>query len=58
MMLSNGKYHYDIEVDEGTHWALVKLAAEICMHQEDYVEQLLKAHCEDCEEQRNRKTAN
>lgn len=46
MMLSNGKYRYDIEVDEDTHWTLVKLAAELRMHQEDYAEQLLKSHCE------------
>jgi hypothetical protein len=46
MMLSNGKYRYDIELDEDTHWALVKLGAELRMHQEDYAEQLLKSHCE------------
>lgn len=46
MMLSNGKYRYDIEVDEDTHWMLVKLGAEIRIHQEDYAEQLLKSHCE------------
>lgn len=55
MMTSNGKYRYDIEVDEDTHWMLVKLGAEIRMHQEDYAEQLLKAHCE---EQLNREAAN
>ena len=55
MMLSNGKYRYDIELDEDTHWMLVKLGAEIRMHQEDYAEQLLKAHCE---EQLNREAAN
>ena len=54
MMFSNGKYRYDIEVDEDTHWMLVKLGAEIRMHQEDYAEQLLKAHCE---EQLNREAA-
>lgn len=46
MMLSNGKYRYDIEVDEETHWILVKLGAEIRMHQEDYAEHLLRSHCE------------
>ena len=46
MMLSNGKYRYDIELDEDTHWALVKLGAELRMHQEDYAEQLIKSHCE------------
>lgn len=55
MMFSNGKYRYDIEVDEDTHWMLVKLGAEIRMHQEDYAEQLLKAHCK---EQLNREAAN
>ena len=54
MQLHNGKYRYDIEVDEDTHWMLVKLGAEIRMHQEDYAEQLLKAHCE---EQLNREAA-
>lgn len=46
MMLSNGKYRYDIELDEETHWILVKLGAELRMHQEDYAEQLLRSHCE------------
>ena len=55
MMLSNGKYRYDIELDEDTHWMLVKLGAEIRMHQEDYAEQLLKSHCE---AQLNREAAN
>lgn len=41
-------HRYDLELDEDTHWGLVKLAAEIRMHQEDYAEQVLKAHVEEC----------
>ena len=37
---------YDLELDPDTHWGLVKLGAEIRMHQEDYAEQVLKAHVE------------
>lgn len=37
---------YDLELDSDTHWGLVKLGAEIKMHQEDYAEQVLKAHVE------------
>jgi hypothetical protein len=46
MMLHNGKHSYTLEIDEDTHWALVKLGAELRMHQEDYAEQLIKSHCE------------
>jgi hypothetical protein len=46
MQLHNGKHSYSLEIDEDTHWALVKLGAELRMHQEDYAEQLLKSHCE------------
>ena len=35
------KRRYDIEVDEDTHWELVRIAATKKQHQEDYVEQLL-----------------
>ena len=35
------KRRYDIEVDEDTHWELVRMAAAKEQHQEDYVEQLL-----------------
>ncbi len=35
------KHRYDIEVDEDTHWELVRMAATKRQHQEDYVEQLL-----------------
>lgn len=42
------KHRYDLELNNDTHWGLVKLAAEIRMHQEDYAEQVLKAHVEEC----------
>lgn len=35
---------YDLEIDDDTHWALVKLGAEIKMHYETYAEQVLKNH--------------
>lgn len=35
------KRRYDIEVDEDTHWELVRIAAKQKLHQEDFVEQLL-----------------
>ena len=35
---------YDLELDQDTHWGLVKLGAELRMHQEDYAEGVLKAH--------------
>ena len=35
------KRRYDIEVDDDTHWELVRMAARQKLHQEDYVEQLL-----------------
>ena len=35
------KRRYDIEVDDDTHWELVRMAARQKQHQEDYVEQLL-----------------
>jgi hypothetical protein len=44
MKQSNGLYRYDLEIDEDTHWALVKLAAEQQMYHEQYAEELLKAH--------------
>ncbi len=39
-------YRYDLDLHEDTHWGLVKLAADLRMHQEDYAEQILKAHVE------------
>ena len=35
------KRRYDIEVDDDTHWVLVRIAARQKLHQEDFVEQLL-----------------
>ena len=35
------KRRYDIEVDDDTHWELVRIAAKQKLHQEDFVEQLL-----------------
>ena len=35
------KRRYDIEVDDDTHWELVRIAARQKLHQEDFVEQLL-----------------
>lgn len=37
---------YDLDIPEDTHWALVKLAAELKMHQEDYAENVLIGHVE------------
>jgi len=38
---SDGRYRYDVYVDEDVHWILVELGARSKMHQEDYVEQIL-----------------
>ena len=35
------KRRYDIEIDDDTHWELVRIAARQKLHQEDFVEQLL-----------------
>jgi hypothetical protein len=48
MKLSNGLYRYDLEIDEDTHWSLVKLGAEHQMHHEQYAEEVLKGHVEQC----------
>lgn len=37
---------YDLEVPEDTHWELVKMAADLRMHHEDYVQNMLVAHVE------------
>ena len=37
---------YDLELDQDTHWGLVKLGAELRMHSESYAEEVLKAHVE------------
>ena len=38
---SDGRYRYDIYLDEDVHWALVALGARNKMHQEDYAEEVL-----------------
>ena len=35
---------YDVDVPEDTHWALVKLAADLKMDYEDYARSVLIAH--------------
>lgn len=42
--MTNQMHRYDLELDEDTHWAFVKLGAELKMHQEDYAEKILKEH--------------
>jgi len=37
---------YDLELPEDTHWELVKLAADLKMHHEDYAQNILIAHVE------------
>jgi len=37
---------YDLEVPEDTHWELVKLAADLKMHHEDYAQNVLIGHVE------------
>ena len=37
---------YDLEVPEDTHWELVKLAADLKMHHEDYAQNILINHVE------------
>ena len=37
---------YDLEVPEDTHWEIVKMAADLRMHHEDYVQNMLVAHVE------------
>lgn len=39
-------FRYDLEIPEDIHWHLVRLAADLKMHQEDYVEWLLSKHIE------------
>jgi len=44
---SMGNYRsYDLELPEDTHWELVKLAADLKMHHEDYAQNILIAHVE------------
>jgi len=44
MMLSNGKYALNLELDEDTYWGLVKLGAEIRTDSETYAEHILLGH--------------
>jgi len=37
---------YDLELPEDTHWELVKLAADLKMHHEDYALNVLIGHVE------------
>jgi len=37
---------YDLEIPEDTHWELVKLAADLRMHPEDYAINVLIGHIE------------
>lgn len=39
-------YRYDLDLPEDTHWELVKLAAELKMHHEDYAQNILINHVE------------
>ena len=41
-----GDKRYDLEIPEDTHWELVKLAAELKMHHEDYAQNVLIGHVE------------
>ena len=42
----NDHKRYDLELPEDTHWELVKLAADLRMHHEDYAQNILIAHVE------------
>lgn len=44
--MSQTTERYDLELDQDTHWGLVKLGAELRMHAESYAEEILKAHVE------------
>jgi hypothetical protein len=53
---SDGRYRYDIYLDEDVHWVLVELGARSKMHQEDYVEQVLTEYACLALERRNTTT--
>lgn len=42
--MDNKQHRYDLEIDNDTHWALVKIGAEHKIHYETYAEEVLKAH--------------
>ena len=46
---------YELDIPEDTHWELVKLAADLKMHQEDYAINVLIGHVES---ELDRKTKN
>jgi hypothetical protein len=41
-----GDKRYDIEIPDDIHWELVKLAADLKMHHEDYAINVLIGHVE------------
>ncbi len=41
------EHKYELYIPNDLHWILVKLAAEQQMHQEDYVESIIKAHAKE-----------
>jgi len=41
-----GHLRYELDIPEDTHWELVKLAADLKMHQEDYAINVLIGHVE------------
>jgi hypothetical protein len=41
-----GYKRYDLEIPEDTHWELIKLAADLRMHHEDYAQNVLIGHVE------------
>ena len=45
-LMTQTNERYDLELDQDTHWGLVKLGAELKMHAESYAEEVLKAHVE------------
>ena len=54
--MDNKRHRYDLEIDNDTHWLLVKIAAEYQMHYEQYAEEVLKGHVE--QHQLDQQTAN
>ena len=56
MMLANGNYCYEIELDEDTYWALMKLCAVLRIQQKAYVEKVLKEHAQTIEFNRDRES--
>ena len=44
--LMTKRTRYDLDLPEDTHWELVKLAAELKMHHEDYAQNVLIGHVE------------